>query len=100
MASNTTAVRLGSSILPEGTRVYGPYTQTSGRKLVQLVFPDGKKLSTSYARFLMSEKLGRPLSKDETVDHIDGDCTNDDPANLQIMSLGDNIRKSIPRLHA
>lgn len=49
---------------------------------------------TQYARYLLSVKLGRFLTDKETVDHIDGDKTNNSIDNLQILSIGDNIRKS------
>ena len=35
-------------------------------------------------RLVMARKLGRPLTKDETVHHIDGDQANNDPGNLQL----------------
>lgn len=41
----------------------------------------------------MEQHLGRQLLPEETVDHIDGDFTNDDLTNLQLLSLADNIRK-------
>lgn len=47
----------------------------------------------SYARYLMSVKLDRRLTRDEEVDHIDGDCTNDVYSNLQILSPTENRRK-------
>lgn len=60
-----------------------------------LLLINGKKRScTQYARYLLAVKLGRFLKKEETVDHIDGDKTNDDINNLQILSLKENIRKS------
>lgn len=53
-----------------------------------------KRSSTQYARYKLTVSLGRYLTKNETVDHIDGDKTNDDISNLQILSMCDNIRKS------
>lgn len=35
-------------------------------------------------RLVMARKLGRPLADSETVHHIDGDKSNNDPANLQL----------------
>lgn len=35
-------------------------------------------------RLVMAEKLGRPLTRKETVHHIDGDITHNDPSNLQL----------------
>ena len=59
-----------------------------------LLINGGKRSSTQYARYLLSIKLGRFLKKEETVDHIDGDKTNDDINNLQILSIKENVRKS------
>lgn len=36
-------------------------------------------------RLVMSEKLGRPLEKNEVVHHIDGDKANNAPSNLAVM---------------
>ena len=53
-----------------------------------------KRSSTQYARYKLAVHLGRYLTKDETVDHIYNDKTNDDISNLQILSRYDNICKS------
>lgn len=45
--------------------------------------PDGEYL---YYRFVMAEKVGRKLHRDEIVHHKDGDETNDDPSNLKIVT--------------
>lgn len=45
-----------------------------------------KKIFISYSRYLMCVKEGRILSKNEEVDHIDNNKTNDDPSNLQIIT--------------
>lgn len=47
----------------------------------------------SYARYLMSVNLGRILNPEEHVDHIDGDKTNDDINNLQILTISENNKK-------
>jgi len=49
----------------------------------------------SYARYLLSTKLGRELEKHEHVDHIDGNPLNDTIDNLQILSIVENNRKYI-----
>lgn len=46
-----------------------------------------------YSKFLMSIKLGRILSSEEEVDHIDNDKTNDSIENLQILSKSENRKK-------
>lgn len=78
-------------------KVYGPYlyeTHHRLRRLVILKDDYGNSRTQSYARYLMEEKLGRQLLPSETVDHIDGDCLNDDIGNFQILSLAENIRRS------
>lgn len=65
------------------------------RRTVLLVNNKHDRTSTQYARYLMSVKLGRFLDPElETVDHIDGDKTNDNIDNLQLLTRLENIRKS------
>lgn len=74
-------------------KIYGPYERPDGRKHV--IYYDGVVRRTqSYPRYLMEQHLGRPLLDSETVDHIDGDFTNDNLDNLQLLTLADNIKKS------
>lgn len=45
--------------------------------------------SAGYApvhRIVMHKKLGRPLTSNEVVDHVDGNNTNNDPENLRLFS--------------
>lgn len=65
------------------------------RYILSLKNDSGKTVSsTSYARYLMSVKLGRLLHKeDEQVDHIDGDPTNNTYENLQIITKEENLKK-------
>src|SRR3989304_4720999 len=74
--------------------VYGPIlNRSSGRNVMVLVPKDGgSKTSVSQARYLMSVSLGRALGKDECVDHVDEDKSNDSVANLQILSRSNNNR--------
>ncbi len=39
-------------------------------------------------RKVVSQKLGRPLTKDEDVSHDDDNKANNDPSNLTVMSHG------------
>lgn len=65
------------------------------RRMVILRNSCTKDMTTiSYARYLICVKEKRMLSKEEQVDHIDEDKTNDSVNNLQILSVGDNIRKN------
>jgi len=43
-------------------------------------------------RHVMEQALGRLLSSNEVVHHIDGDKYNNDPSNLQVMSLAEHSR--------
>jgi len=89
-----------------GRQVYGPYVEVSKRKgkdkprrHVLVIYGSGRaarRKKMSYARWLMECHVGRELDRDETVDHKDDDQMNDVLSNFQILSFGDNIRKSHP----
>ena len=66
------------------------------RRHICLVDKNDRKNRTtiSYARYLMSIHEKRILNKDEHVDHIDEDKTNDVIDNLQILSNAENSEKS------
>ena len=69
-------------------KVLGPYTHNTGalkgRKFV-IVFRNGKKTQTLYSRFKMQCHLDKELPKNQTVDHIDRDPTNDSLDNLRVI---------------
>jgi hypothetical protein len=75
-------------------KIYGPYTRKDGRKHVVIIYDDGRRQTKSYPRLLMEQHLGRELTKDETVDHINNDFTDDRIENLQLLSLVDNVSKA------
>lgn len=52
---------------------------------------DTKKV-TSYPRMIMEEHIGRSLDTDEQIHHIDGDVTNNDISNLQILKMAEHQR--------
>lgn len=60
---------------------YNPthYTANKAGKVLQHVFN-------------MAEHIGRPLTKNECVHHIDRDRTNNDLANLQLLTLKEHVR--------
>ena len=64
---------------------------------VVIVYDDNSKKTKSYPRYLMEQHLGRELSKEETIDHIDHDFTNNSIENLQILTRQDNARKEMTR---
>lgn len=45
-----------------------------------------------YHRYIMEQVLGRTLSRDEVVHHIDGDRTNNDLSNLVVMSRSEHSK--------
>jgi len=71
-------------------KIYGPYLRKDGRKHIIIIHNDGRSQTRSYPRLLLEQKLGRELKEDETVDHIDGDFTNDAPENLRVLSRAEN----------
>lgn len=69
-------------------------TNKEPRRNVILVKEDNTKTTISYARYLMSIHLGRFLTKEEHVDHIDNNKMNDCIENYQILSKLENNRKA------
>lgn len=65
------------------------------RRIVDLIRLDGTQTSTSYARYLVTVKLGKFLPDGYEVDHIDEDPLNDSLDNLQVLSKDEHIAKTI-----
>lgn len=64
------------------------------RKNVILFNNKKDRTTISYARYLMSVKLKRFLNKNEEVDHIDNNKTNDRLNNLQLLTPIQNRNKT------
>ena len=64
--------------------------QKDGRSRVVLVHDNGVHTSKSYPRFLMEKYVGRPLLLNEDVHHKDGDVTNNNINNLEIVKHGEH----------
>jgi hypothetical protein len=61
---------------------------------MSIYFEDGTKSTKSYPKWLMEQKLGRELHPTkETIDHIDGDFTNNDFSNLRIVPMGKHAKE-------
>lgn len=43
-------------------------------------------------RFIVEQKIGRKLTRDEVVHHIDGNRANNDISNLMVMSRGEHSK--------
>ncbi len=81
-------------------RVNGPYINktVNGRQYVNLTCRTTKKrTATGYPRLLAARYLGWRLTKDETVDHIDGDFLNNDPHNLRLVSNSRHVSEDNTR---
>jgi hypothetical protein len=86
-------MRLTSRVIA-AEKVLGPYwDQALGRRIVTITWLDGHHGNMTYARWLMQEHLGRVLTDDEHVDHVDDDQTNDVLSNLQILTPSANAEK-------
>lgn len=78
-----------------GFNGYKVFHKKEGRWLVILRDPINKKHTTiSHARYLMSVKLGRRLTPNESVDHINNNRVDDRIENLQILTPLENTLKS------
>lgn len=68
-----------------------------GRKILDLYNSDKNRTTVSYARYLMSVKLGYEVPDYLQVDHVDNDKTNDSLDNLQLLTSEENITKEANR---
>lgn len=59
--------------------------------------PEGERLEH---RVRMEAHLGRSLRDDEVVHHRDGDKSNNEPSNPQVMSQSEHARHHSPDMHA
>lgn len=74
-------------------------TNSENRKNVVLYNSESDRTTISYARYLLSIKLGRFLTDNEEADHRDDNKTNDDLGNLQILTPRENkIKQSLNRI--
>jgi HNH endonuclease len=83
----------------KGYKVFGPYLDKRyGRKVVILESKTTKRrTSTSYARYLMSMKLGRLLKSNEEVEHKDDVRLNDSIDNLRIVQRHRSSARNRPK---
>lgn len=70
--------------------VTGPYlNKKQGRRFVTITNKTtGSKTQKTYAKYVMEVHLGRELSKEETVDHIDRNKLNDVLSNYRVICQG------------
>lgn len=81
----------------EIVKMYGPYIVKSKygirRRSVMFRLADGRRTSMSYARWQMTQHLGRKLSPNEHVDHVNEDALDDRIENYQILTPSENAAK-------
>ena len=83
-------------------KVYGSYVAKDKRLRIVLVNNNNKKdkITVSYPKYLMEVHLNKYLEKDDTVDHIDGDFTNNKLSNLQVLPRKEHALLDVKRLSA
>lgn len=81
-------------------KVFGPYSKGVGtkRKIVIVVYKDGRRRTVSYPKWIMEQHLGRELGIDETVDHWDTDVDNNDLSNLKVIDRAEHSANDTRRV--
>ncbi|MFA5154365.1 MAG: HNH endonuclease [Clostridia bacterium] len=75
-------------------RVYGPYKRKDGRMHVVLVnLNTHKRITVSYAKFLIETSIGKFLDKNHDVHHKDENPLNNSLENLEIIYHSEHARK-------
>lgn len=85
----------------ENCKIYGPYIRADGRKHMCVVRPGNKRTTVSYPKYLVERRLGRYLASAETVDHLNGDFTDDSPENVRVIERSQHAREDArrPKVH-
>lgn len=71
---------------------YVYHDQKDGRSRIVIVDDEGKHTSKSYPRYIVEKNIGRELYPEEDVHHKDGDTTNNNIDNLEIIMHGEHQR--------
>ncbi len=74
------------------------YNRKDKRKVVIIYYFGGDRRTMSYPKYIMEQKLGRPLTKIETVHHIDGDLTNNEDNNFEVKNNSEHAKYHAKRL--
>lgn len=80
-------------LYPRYHTVYGPYLRKNDNRKIIILYDGNKRSARLLAKVKLEVKLGRRLTKNETVDHKDEISTNDKFSNLQVLSRRKNIQK-------
>lgn len=82
----------------DGCKIYGPYKGKDERLRIFVIFPNGKKCTRSYPKYLVEIYLNRYLTEEETVDHIDSNFKNNDISNLRVLSRVEHAALDVKRI--
>lgn len=83
----------------EGYKVYGPYKRQDGRMHVCLLNKEtGDRKTVSFPKFLVEMSRNKYLEKNETIDHVDRNFSNNDLSNLRIVDRREHARIDVLRL--
>lgn len=75
---------------------YDPVLNREGRYSIFLIHKtDGTRTTISNARFKYETYHKIKLNESQTVDHKDGNKSNDDIDNLQVLTMVENLEKSL-----
>ena len=76
----------------------GPFLNKEGRLRINLISCADNYFGMLFSTYLWEVSHHRKVRKSFSIDHIDGDCTNDVLSNLQEISLSDNIKKGTSKI--
>ena len=70
--------------------IYGPYTRKQDGRMIIIV--NGKTIS--YPKYLYEQHYNIKIEEPYTIDHIDGDFTNNSISNLRVITRKQNAREA------